>query len=208
MPAFAILAAGASSRLGQPKALCDLPGGKPVLRLLAAVRGVTSPEPEPRTTDVVVITGCHHQEIEATLGADSRLIAQNVKWATGRTSSIQLAARTFPGRDLVLLPVDHPRISATILDTMLEAWRGAGSPAMGWLAPFHETEPGRRTFGHPILLGRGLGARLLDLSPNEPLRAVRAAAEPLLSVPVASEVILENLDTPSALEAIRRLDQA
>jgi CTP:molybdopterin cytidylyltransferase MocA len=211
LPAFAILCAGASSRLGQPKALCDLPGGRPLLRLLGAAHGTARSSPKLSNVQVVVVTGCHHLEIEAVLEAAGQntpgLVAQNMDWTTGRTSSIQLAVRTFPDRDLMLMPVDHPRITAAILDAMIEAWHKADSPAMGWLAPFHEAEPGQKAFGHPILLGRGLGTRILDLSPHEPLRALRATAEPLLAVSVTSAVILENLDTPAALLEIREADR-
>ena len=182
-----------------------------MLRLLAAAEGVANPGAGPGATEVVVITGCHHREIEAELKNTGKatlgLIAENRSWARGRTSSIQLAVRTFPGRDLMIMPVDHPRITASILDAMIQAWWKADSPAMGWLAPFHETGPGQRAFGHPILLGRGLGTKILDLAPGDPLRTVRAAADPLLAVPVASGAILENLDTPGALEKIQRADQ-
>ena len=210
-PVFVLLCAGASSRLGQPKALCDLPGGKPVLRLLQAAQGAAELLPHPGRAQALVVTGCHHDEIEAVIeGAASNapgLVARNLHWSTGRTSSIQLAVRTFPDRDLLLMPVDHPRVTAAILTRLIETWHGADSPAMGWLAPFHEAEPGQKTFGHPILLGRGLGTKILDLAPQEPLRAVRASAEPLLAVHVASEVILENLDTPAALLEIREADR-
>ena len=185
-----------------------------MLRLLAAAESIANRSPDGASdsgsAEIVVVTGCHHREIQSELLSAGKsspgLIAENRDWATGRASSIQLAVRTFPNRDLVLMPVDHPRITAPILDAMIGAWREAGSPAMGWLAPFHETGPGQRAFGHPILLGRGLGPEVLDLAPGDPLRAVRAAADPLLAVQVASEAILENLDTPSALEQIQRAD--
>jgi CTP:molybdopterin cytidylyltransferase MocA len=235
-PAVIILAAGASVRLGQPKALCELPGGLPVLRLLRAAREAF-PASASCAPHVIIVTGAHHDPIAAALeqaGEDTRplaeggLLLRNSSWELGRTSSIQLSAKACPGRDVLIAPVDHPRINAQLLGLLLEAWKEHGSPARGWLAPYvHSVDslqsdqisphiqaepapsaPGQKHFGHPVILGRGLLDELHQLPPNSALRQLRQVAEPLVGVEVTSTAILENLDTPADLLAIYGADSA
>lgn len=228
--AIAILAAGESSRLGQPKALCELPGGLPIFRLLRELRASRISTRTASSIDAdalgqedahkirpVLVTGAHHDAIILALqsaGEDARpfskggLTLNHQEWSQGRTSSIQRAAHACPGMDLLVVPVDHPRICQDTFDRMATSWEAHSRPSRGWLAPFIRSPANERQFGHPVLIGRELIAELLDWSPDAPLHELRELALPLLAIEVSDPSILENLDTPKDLAAIRKADLA
>ncbi|MDA1266563.1 MAG: hypothetical protein O2816_15900, partial [Planctomycetota bacterium] len=52
--------------------------------------------------------------------------------------------------------------------------------------------------------GRELAATLAGAPPDQPLRVLRAAAEPLEDVSVEDVAILDNLDTPADRKSLRR----
>lgn len=210
-----LLAAGASRRLGSPKALVELQPpavdaagdapqasadgreSTPLARLLAAARPLADPRP-------LVVSGADHEAIaRAARRQDAELeVVHNPDWEAGRTGGVALAARLRPGRDLCLAPVDVPLVPAAVFEALDAAWSQAGAPAEGWLAPFVRRD-GAPRFGHPVVLGRGLARRLERLSPAEPLRVLREHAAPLLAVEVASAAILDDLDTPLDLRRLR-----
>jgi len=199
-PRLVILAAGASQRLGRCKALVQLGKGTdstPLASLAKAGR-------EAGGEAALVITGKHHGEIAAFVeraGLDVELL-RNEDWAAGRTGSVRAAQGALSGRDLLLAPVDVPRVPARVFAALWAGWRKAGAPARGWLAPcFRSGE--RMGYGHPVLLGRGLLERLGQAWGQAPLRALRKFAEPCWGVEVDSGAILEDLDTPTDLARMR-----
>lgn len=198
-----ILAAGASRRLGEPKALANL-GGRSVLRRLVEVVEGLSIAP-------LIITGHHHAEIEAHAarwvpGAE---VAYNPIWSEGRTSGVVLAAARRPEADLMICPADVPLVSASIVESLAAEWKRRGRPARGWLAPSVEVHPGQeRRFGHPIIMGAGLASQAQGLPGDAPLRSLRDRAHPLLTLATAELAILDDLDTPEDLRALqKRLDR-
>ncbi len=197
--ALAILAAGASTRLGACKALVSL-GGRTALERLAT-------EARAATDAPLVVTGTHHGAIAAAVSAGPAALAAlevvlNPDWSAGRSGSVRRAAQARPGRDLLVAPIDVPCVPAAVFAALAEAWLRRGAPARGWLAP---RCAGR--FGHPIAIGRALLAELDALAPDTPLRALRARAQPLFAIDVAAPEVLDDLDTPADLERLqRRLD--
>jgi molybdenum cofactor cytidylyltransferase len=194
--AVVILAAGASARLGECKALVDLGGAPPLMRLATAALAI-----EP--TALVVVGGAHADLLAAWLsahaaGAPPLRLVHNTAWAAGRLGSVAAAVRALPEMDLVLAPVDVPLVTPATFRALGAVWRAAGEPARGWLAPEHD---GR--FGHPVVIGRALAEEALRLSSDVPLRDLRAAAAPLLAVAVPDAAILDDLDTPADLARLR-----
>ncbi len=196
-PPVVILAAGASKRLGQCKALVDLRGESALARLIRAARRAGA-------EDLIVIAGAHAREIAAELArvdGDGRVrLLVNANWARGRTGSLAVAASNFPGRALLIAPVDVPLISSEVFQRLYEAWESAGDPSRGWLAPC--VEPGPR-YGHPLIVGRELGEAILRADPAEPLAHLRALADPIWAVRVSDMAILDDLDTPEDLKKVR-----
>jgi len=212
-PVVVVLAAGASLRLGEPKALVDI-GGRSVAAALIAEASVVFER-------VVVVVGAHAQAIRAHVDALGELqvgerthghshgrihveVVVNADFARGRTGSLACAVRAAPDCDVVVAPVDVPRVGRSTFLALAAAWRAAGAPANGWLAPYVVALDGVRRFGHPIVLGRELARRVCELDPEAPLHVLRARAAPLLAVEVASTHILEDLDTPADLAELRR----
>lgn len=188
-PALVLLAAGASRRLGEPKALADIGGRNVLERLLAAGAACEGP--------ALVIAGAHADELAAALPPGVELL-HNKNWSAGRTGGVLLAARARADRDLCLAPADVPLVPRAVFDGLLAAWAAAHSPARGWLAPrFGDRH------GHPVIVGRELIASWKDAAPQRPLRELRRAADPLLAWETSERAVLDDLDTPSDLRALR-----
>jgi molybdenum cofactor cytidylyltransferase len=191
-PLLVILAAGASERLGQCKALVDLGGRTPLEHLTRAGAACDGG---------LVVTGADHEAIAPRVPA-GLAVAHNREWRAGRTGSVAAAARHAPGRDLLVAPVDVPLVPADGVSALVQAWTEAGSPERGWLAPYARVGD-RARHGHPVLLGRELLRELPEA--DRPLSGLRRQASPLLSIPVASPRILDDLDTPEDLVRLRKL---
>ncbi len=196
-PAVVILAAGASARLGECKALASL-GGKSALEHLIEQSSMAGAK------EILVVSGAHHELIEGELrripcGSSARLVL-NPRWAEGRSGSVAAAVAQLEGRDLLLAPIDVPLVGAAVFRILFEAWSAAGSPPGGWLAP--ALEPGPR-HGHPVVLGAELAAEAAKLNPGCPLRELRQRARPLWGVSVLDPAILDDLDCPEDLARLR-----
>jgi CTP:molybdopterin cytidylyltransferase MocA len=196
-PATVVLAAGASERLGECKASVDLCGRSALERTLqAAIAG--------GATDICVVAGAHARVIQTELHRlhlEQRVaLLEHSEWARGRSGSLGAAQRHYPGRDLLVAPIDVPLVPAAVFERLFAAWTAAGNPPRGWLAPF--VEPGRR-FGHPLVVGRTLAAGLDARPPDSPLKNCRAAADPVWGVEVFHPEILDDLDTPADLARLR-----
>lgn len=198
-PRLVLLAAGASERLGACKALVDLAGRSALERLLAAGAAVCAPP-------ALVVTGRDHGAIaEALRGRDDARALFNAAWRRGRTGGLKLAVRAAPACDLVVAPVDVPLVAPATFAALVAAWDAAGRPPGGWLAPAHavpgSSAPARP--GHPVLAGRELVARALELDDDAPLRELRGWARPLWTVEVDDGAVLDDLDTPEDLARLR-----
>jgi len=189
-----VLAAGASRRLGTCKALVRL-GPRTALEHLLAAGADLGPEPP------LVIAGPDFDAIAAAAPRGVRVLA-NPDWEAGRTGSVAVAVRVLPERDLCLAPVDVPLVPRGVFRALAAAWAAAGSPATGWLAPHVEVESRRRS-GHPVVLGRALLQRAATGDPAAALRGFRSFADPIWSIPVAGNEILDDLDDPFDLERLR-----
>jgi CTP:molybdopterin cytidylyltransferase MocA len=116
----AVLAAGASRRLGRAKQLV-LIGGEPLLRrqCLCALSA--------RVGEVVAILGCdeaQHREVIADLPVDVRV---NDEWEEGLAATLRSAVLAAKERHaaLLVLPCDQYRIIPEDLRTLYDHWRGA-----------------------------------------------------------------------------------
>lgn len=195
-----LLCAGASSRLGEPKALVRIGGARVIDRLLDGARPIDAAgRPQ-------VVTGCHDAEIRAVLGDDPPAqVVTCARWREGRTASLQAGIAALGGHtDVMVVPADVPLVRAGTFLRLRDAWEDAGAPSGGWMNPTFEDGEGRTRRGHPVIVGRDLVARILrDLDADASLRDAMAAASPLLTAPVDDAAILDDLDTPGDLRALR-----
>ncbi len=119
--AAVILAAGASTRLGQPKQFLDW-NGESLLR--RAVRAASAAGCAP----VLVVTGAASERIMAELDGTLADIVPNPAWERGLGSSIRagvqhLVSLARPPAAVVLLTCDQPFVNVTVITGLIHAWR-------------------------------------------------------------------------------------
>lgn len=115
---IAILAAGASRRLGQPKQLVIVEG-QPLLRRVAVLAEAVGCE------GVAVVLGCEAERAAATLSGLTCEPLINRDWSEGIASSIRVAAAWAQHRDfdaLLLLACDQTRLDSAYLLQLWAAW--------------------------------------------------------------------------------------
>jgi molybdenum cofactor cytidylyltransferase len=188
MLAAAILAAGESRRMGEPKALVPVHGLTFVEHLFAATR-------HPRIGITRIVLGAHVEEIRAKLKADPATIVVNPDWPKGQLSSILAAIRSLPARmteGLLICPVDHPLVSARLIAELISQFDSSGKSIV---LPTHR---GKR--GHPVIFRATLYDELLAASPDVGARqVVWAHAQDLKEVPTMDEGVVLNLNDPEVL---------
>jgi molybdenum cofactor cytidylyltransferase len=101
-----ILAAGESSRFGQPKQLIQFRGKSLVRRMVDAAK-------KARCSPTVVVIGDHHEEVERELKAQGAIIVENENWRLGIGTSIRAGMRRLIDKAptleaVVLLVCDQP----------------------------------------------------------------------------------------------------
>jgi molybdenum cofactor cytidylyltransferase len=139
-----ILAAGASRRMGSPKALLTI-GGRTFLRHICATLASA------RIGDVTIVLGAGAEEIRKTLGWFEGRVALNPEWEQGQLSSIIAGLDVIPpgrARGALIWPVDHPLVSPAVPGALLSAFERSNNPIV---IPTYE---GRR--GHPAIFGASL----------------------------------------------------
>jgi molybdenum cofactor cytidylyltransferase len=196
--ALVVLAAGASARLGQCKALALLGGRSVLARLLEAGGGIGDVPP-------LVVTGSDHPSISRAAPRGCELLF-NPEWERGRAGGVLLAHERWPDHALCLAPVDVPLVPASVFTALARKWDELGAPPSGWLAPRLRLagDPLHGHFGHPVVAGPRLLARLADLAPEADLRSLRRLSDPLCQLAVETAAILDDLDLPSDLERLQR----
>lgn len=191
-----VLAAGASRRMGEPKAL--LPWGGTTLLAWEIAELMRS-----RVDDIVVVTGADAEEVRRTLGEAARYTVFNQRWPQGRATSLAKGARTLGegGRAVpeavLIMNVDQPT-RADIVDRLIDALNRGGAEAV---QPSYEGKA-----GHPVVVR---GSLLPDLAAASEatlgLRGVLEAHPPLLVEMDDEPVVRLDLDTPDTLDEARRL---
>jgi molybdenum cofactor cytidylyltransferase len=184
-----VLAAGASTRMGRTKALCDFDGRTCIELVLQACReaGLATP---------IVVLGFHADEVrEAASSADATFVT-NDRAERGQTSSLKigLAAMPFAASAFVLYPVDLPLVTGEDLARLVSTWRARRSTGTRIVIPSH----GHRR-GHPVLFDVTLRDAFLGLPDDAPAHwVVGAYAEAIAYVDVDTPYVLMDMDTPAA----------
>jgi CTP:molybdopterin cytidylyltransferase MocA len=188
MLAAVILAAGASERMGRPKALLRRRGQTFLEHLLEITR-------HPRIGIVRVVLGAHAEEIRAAVRLDEGMVVVNPDWPLGQLSSLQAALRSLPPgatEGILLCPVDHALIGPGVIAALIAAFDGAPEQIV---LPVYR---GRR--GHPVIFPSRLYSELLAAPADVGARAVvRAHAKEVVEVPTEEEGVVLNLNDPETL---------
>jgi CTP:molybdopterin cytidylyltransferase MocA len=114
-----VLAAGAGTRLGMPKALVELDGELLVDR---AVRMASTAGCEP----VVVVLGAEASRIVSAARLEHAVVVVNDEWPTGMSTSLRCglgALSALPADGAIVLLVDQPRVTPDVVRRMSRTWR-------------------------------------------------------------------------------------
>lgn len=193
-----VLAAGQSTRMGQPKLLMEWAEGGTILgAVLTRLRATP-------VTEIVVVTGAERERIEAVARAaaegDPRLsFVHNPDFAEaemGRSLQTGLKAlQTAPEAALVALG-DQPLMPTAVIGDLVQRWRETLAPVV---APVHGDKR-----GHPLLLDRAVWPRVMALAANANPRQALAGL-PVENVVAPDNAILLDIDTPEDYARARGL---
>lgn len=181
-----VLAAGASSRMGQPKALLPMPDGAPLAIHQANLLR------DAGASDIAIVLGALGEEIAAALRAYGYPIIFNHAWTTGRIASLQAGLRTMPTdiTGAVVLPVDTVGVAPQTFQKILAA---ADEQRPLALRPSYNNAPGRVAW-----INCELFAPLLALPADPSFRLDAWLADREIMLPIDDPAISNNINTPDA----------
>ena len=184
LPDVVVLAAGRSSRMGQPKGLVTF-RGKPWLvhQLEAALGAGVSP---------IFVLGYDAERYRAALADVLALpgvsVVTNPEPSRGPFSSLQCGLGAVGRAASFVLPIDVPAPEGSLWPALLAALGDADG-----VIPTHE---GRG--GHPVLLSAALVARLMGAPPTSRLDAELGASR-VVRLPVSDPRVRLNWNAPARL---------
>ena len=193
--AAVVLAAGASARMGRPKALLDFRGRPFVVRILEALEAL---DIRPR----VVVLGPDAPRIRPSLAPQECVIVEHPDVAGGPIGSLRAALTALePVRPAGILawPVDLPHVRVATVERLLEVYRRSGAPAV---VP---TFADRR--GQPVIWDQALFPDLATSAAatlHGPQAVLLAHEAQLATVPVDDPAVIDDLNTPEDYERLIR----
>jgi len=186
-----ILAAGASSRMGTPKALLDYRGETFVARLVRVLGACSHP--------VIVVLGYHADVIRQQLPVTATIVI-NPDPSRGQLSSLQTALGALPAEaeGFAFIPVDSPAIAEDTVAKLARAFEQR-DPESLFVIP---RRSGKR--GHPVLAARSIAAEILALpSTAEAREVVHAHVDRTQYVDVDDSGIFTDVDDPEAYRQLK-----
>ena len=193
-----LLAAGAGSRMGGPKALVgrgfmDGGGGSPVSQVAGWMHAGGCQE-------VVVVIGARAAEVRASLPAHPWLsVVEATDWSHGMAASLRAGLAHITAGDAVaalVTLVDLPDVRTPVFERLLDAAEPGdpGDPGDRVLArAVYQGRP-----GHPVLIGRRWWARAAELARGDQGARALFAARPHIVVECGDLASGEDADQPPA----------
>jgi molybdenum cofactor cytidylyltransferase len=221
MIAAIVLAAGASSRMGQAKAALRLghTGETVVARVVRTLLTGGAPS-------VVVVAGAHIDAVRAAMPAfadaftftkatadkiagrrPTRVrVVEHAGWRQGQLSSLLagLDAVDDPLLEAVLVTlVDVPMVRSSTVADVIAAWRSTRAPIVRPARPSTSLRAGGERHGHPVMFDRSIFEDLRAADPNTGAKAVFAIhRDRIVNVEVQDAGAFEDIDTPADYERL------
>jgi molybdenum cofactor cytidylyltransferase len=181
-----ILAAGASRRMGSPKALLEYRGETFLDRLIRIIGQVSDP--------VVVVLGYRSDELQSSAKGRARFTI-NPDPERGQLSSLQTALRSLPpeSEGFLFIPVDCPAIEEATVRLLADAFARRNPDTLFVIPRYGDKR------GHPVFAAPLIAAELLQLPPAGQAReVVHRYVDRTVYVDVDDPGILTDIDDPAA----------
>lgn len=186
-----VLAAGSSSRLGQPKQLIEWRGRALVAHAVAAaLEGGLDP--------VVVVLGDRADQVRSVLTGEPVEFVENPNWQTGQSTSVHAGLRAVESRAeaAAFLLSDTPFVDAQLIRALVERQRRTLAPLVSpWAA-------GRRA--NPVLFDRAAYPQVFDVEGDVGGRVLFEQLQ--VGWVDWDDSIALDLDTPEDLQRLRELE--
>ena len=186
--ALVILAAGGSTRMGEPKQLLPYKG-QTLIRHVAETALATGCDP------VVVVLGSRVDDIRAALDGLDVVVVENADWEQGLGTSIRagISGAEILGCDGAILALaDQPMVTAEVLKRLIDEHEETGRPIIA-------SEYGN-TVGAPAFFAREMFPQLKALLPTEDCKGV-ILAHLEQSIRIHCPEAETDLDTPADYKA-------
>lgn len=190
-----ILAAGSSSRYGQPKQLLEWKGK-------SFIRHVTETALRSALEPVVVVTGFQHAEIESQLQDLPVNIVYNAGYEQGQSTSIKAGISALPENvgAAVFLLADQPQIPVEVIRALVESHT---SDLQAILAPLVLEE--KRA--NPVLFDRVTFPSLLSLQGDVGGRGIFDKHK-VSYLPWHDDILIFDVDKPEDYERLKRIENS
>jgi molybdenum cofactor cytidylyltransferase len=146
-----VLAAGGSTRLGQPKQLLPLGSTTLLGRVISEVKAASGID------EVVVVIGGAATEVRRRVDFGGARVVENPEFGQGCASSYRtgIAALDTRAEAVSVLLGDQPGVGPQVIDAVVDEWRRMRDRIV--LAAYRGRE------GHPLVFARALFGRLIAL---------------------------------------------
>lgn len=190
--AIIILAAGASTRMGQPKQLLPYQGRSLLQHTVeSAIASLCQP--------VIVVLGANAQQISTQVNQDLVQIVENPQWNLGMSTSIRsgISALNHYSQNIeaaVITVCDQPYISTEMINNLISAYFATKKPIVA--------SQYAQTLGVPALFNRNLFPELLELNADTGAKyLIKKYREQVLAVNFPLGAI--DIDTPKDYENLQ-----
>jgi len=178
--------------MGRPKALYPFPTQVTTPGKISFLEHLLGIARHPKVGAVRVVLGANAELIRQAVEMDAASVVLNDDWPKGQLTSIQAAIRNLPAGatdGMMVFLVDHPLISAGLVDKLIERFYRTGAPVV---VPTYE---GKR--GHPAIFASRLYDELLAAPVETGARAVVwAHAAEVIEMPTDEKGVILNLNSP------------
>jgi len=186
-----VLAAGTSSRMGEPKPLLRISGQPLLARTLESVQ-------RSNVGHIIVVLGAEAGRIRREVVMAGATVVVNPDYAAGMSTSLRAGLRAAPpeSRGYLIALGDQPFVLPSTIDVLIERHSVAGGKIL--VPTYH----GRR--GNPVLIDRSLAPELEAIRGDVGCRALFGPhSNDLVEVSVEDPGILLDIDTAEHLALVR-----